>query len=213
VIYSRVMQVVVRMAVLVFAAVAMAVACGDDDEEAPSATGTASPTSTAEPTLTPASVTASPTEEPFSGGRDPVAATPVAGLTAALLLDIRTGEHAGFDRITFEFDGVGLPGYDVRYADPPIMYDPRGEPMEIDGTAFIVVRMEPAAGHDPDTGDETYFGPLELKPSLPSLLEAERVGDFEGVLSWALGLSGEVDFRVTALENPPRLVIDVGHEE
>ena len=83
--------------------------------------------------------------------------------------------------------------------------------MEIAGSAFIVVRMEPAAGYDPNTGTPTYLGPLELKPGLPEILEAERVGDFEAVLNWALGLSAEADFRVTTLEDPPRLVIDVAH--
>src|SRR5574341_184181 len=60
-------------------------------------------------------------------------------------------------------------------------------------------------------GTETYTGPLELKPALPSLLEAERTGDFEGVFTWVLGLSEATDFRVTTLDGPPRLVIDVAH--
>jgi hypothetical protein len=72
--------------------------------------------------------------------------------------------------------------------------------------------MEPAAC-DPNTGTPTYFGPFELKPALPSILEAERVGDFEAALNWALGLSAEADFRVITLADPPRLVIDVAHPQ
>jgi hypothetical protein len=34
------------------------------------------------------------------------------------------------------------------------------------------------------------------------------VGGFEGVLTWAVGLQDPVDFRVTTLQSPPRLVID-----
>jgi hypothetical protein len=194
--------------VLVLAAFVFAVSCGDDDDEGPSGSASPSATTPVEPTSTP--TTASPTGEPFAGGRDPITSTPAAGLTVAMLQEIRTADQGAFDRITFEFDG-GLPGYEVRYVEPPIIYDPSGETMEIEGTAFIVVRMEPAAGHDPDTGSETYTGPLELKPGLPALVEAERVGDFEGVLSWALGLSAEADFRVTTLADPPRLVIDIAH--
>ena len=175
-----------------------AAGCGDDDEPSPSATPARSP--------------ASPTAEPFSGGRDPVEETPSGSppLGGALLVDVRTGEQAGFDRITFEFEG-GLPGYLVEYVEPPIIADPSGLEVEIEGSAFIHIRMEPAAAHDPNTGDETYAGPLELKPALPSLLEAERTGDFEAVLNWVLGLSEEADFRVTTLQEPPRLVIDIGH--
>jgi hypothetical protein len=212
------MRALVRLplSVLVLVAGAALASCGDDDEEGPGATATPPVTASIEPSgsvePSTSSPTPSPTEEPFSGGREPVVATPQPGFEAALLRDVRTGEHADFDRITFEFSG-GIPGYAVRYVEPPIVYDPRGDEMEIDGSAFIVVRMERAAGYDPNTGVETYTGPLELPTGLPMLLEAERVGDFEAVLSWALGLSAESDFRVTTLEDPPRLVVDVGHQD
>jgi hypothetical protein len=185
-------------------AVLLAPSCGDDDGEP----GASTPAATA--SEEPASITPSPTEGPFSGGRDPATATPRPAFVSALLRDIRTAEQDGFDRITFEFT-FAIPGFDVRYVELPIVYDPRGDEMDIQGAAFIVVRMEPGASYDPTTGDPTYLGPLELKPALPSLLESERVGDFEGVLSWALGLRAEADFRVTTLEDPPRLVVDIAH--
>jgi len=184
-----------------------AVACSDDDEAAPSATATRSPTA-GTPTR---SATASPSLEPFEGGRDPVQVTPAPnGPTTALLNEVRTAEQGTYDRTTLEFEG-GLPGYSVQYVEPPIVADASGLEVDIEGSAFIQIRMEPAAGHDPNTGDETYKGPLELKPGLPSLLEAERTGDFEGVLTWVLGLSEEADFRVTTLDGPPRLIVDVAH--
>lgn len=33
--------------------------------------------------------------------------------------------------------------------------------------------------------------------------------DFEGELTWALGVGGQRPFRVTTLADPPRLVVDV----
>ena len=36
-------------------------------------------------------------------------------------------------------------------------------------------------------------------------------GDFEGGLTWVLGFSEEADFRVFALPEPFRIVIDVAH--
>jgi hypothetical protein len=35
-----------------------------------------------------------------------------------------------------------------------------------------------------------------------------RTGDFEAVLSWAIGLSDKVDFRVTTATSPDRLIVD-----
>ncbi len=202
-----------RIAALSFLAafLLLSSACGDDDEE-PSPTVSISPAGTQTKTPSPTATAPEPTEEPFVGGREPVEATPSASpaLGGALLRDVRTDEHTTFDRITFEFQG-GLPGYRVRYVEAPIIADPSGLEVEIAGTALLEVRMEPAAGHDPNTGDETYTGPLELKPGLPSLLEAERTGDFEAVLTWVLGVSEKADFRVLTLQDPPRLVVDVGH--
>jgi hypothetical protein len=192
------------------ASILMASGCGGDAEQSsPSTTGTQSVSAT-DGTITP-SAAASPTSEPFEGGRAPVEATPApGGPTTALLRAVRYGDRGTFDRVTLEFEG-GLPGYSVRYVNPPIIADASGLEVNIEGSAFLQIRMEPAAGHDPNTGDQTYTGPLELKPDLPSLLEAERTGDFEAVLTWVLGLSEEVDFRVTTLDGPPRLVVDIGH--
>ena len=134
--------------------------------------------------------------------------------TATLLVDVRTEQHEGFDRIVFDFS-QGLPGYRVEYVAPPILGDASGEPVPIAGSVFLRVRFEPAAAHNPNTGAPTYSGPLEISPSLTSLVEVEETGDFEFVLTWVLGLTEEVDFRVVELDAtfplPFRLAVDVGH--
>jgi len=125
-----------------------------------------------------------------------------------VLIAVRSGRHEGFDRAVFEFRD-GLPGYRIEYVKPPIIADPSGLPVQIAGNAFLQVRMEPAAGHDPNTGAST--APIEVSTGLPSLVEMKRAGDFEAVLTWVLGLRAEVDFRVFELMEPFRLVIDVKH--
>ena len=35
------------------------------------------------------------------------------------------------------------------------------------------------------------------------------MSDFEAVLIWAIGVDDRVDFRVTTLAGPPRLVVDL----
>jgi hypothetical protein len=39
--------------------------------------------------------------------------------------------------------------------------------------------------------------------------ELVRTGDFEAVLSWAIGLEKQSEFRVQTLDDPARLVVDV----
>lgn len=196
---------------LPIAALLVAAACGDADSGP--ATPTASPalTVTATPIVPSPTPTASPASTPFQGTRGPVekeGTTPVP--PGALLVDVRTGRHDTFDRVVFEFDH-GLPGYRIEYVQPPILGEFSGEPVDIAGNAFLRVNFRVAAAHDPSTGEPTYTGPLEIVSRLPSLVELGRTGDFEGQLTWVMGLTEEVDFRVFELEDPFRVAIDVKH--
>ncbi|MBI2912977.1 MAG: hypothetical protein HYY03_03560 [Chloroflexi bacterium] len=210
VLYSRLMSRLPGMALLlalVASAVAV-VACGDEAPPAGSPSPTRSP-STGTPSAT---VTTTPSATPFQGTRGPVEASPSPNLPlgGALLVDVRAARHEGFDRIVFEFQG-GLPGYRIEYVQPPILGDASGLPITIEGAAFLRARFRSAAAHDPDTGAQTYTGPRELSPGLPSLVEAQETGDFEAILTWVLGLTEEADFQVYDLQDPYRIAIDVGH--
>ena len=203
----------VFFALLSAVALLTATACGEE-AAAPATPGEETATAPS-PTAAPPTATATAAPEPttpFQGSREPVEAPASPGLPlgGALLVDVRAARHEGFDRIVFEFQG-GLPGYRVEYQAPPILGDASGEPVEIAGNAFLRIRFEPAAAHDPNTGSQTYTGPRELSPGLPSLIEAQETGDFEAVLTWALGLSQEEDFRVYQLQDPFRIAIDVAH--
>ena len=177
--------------------------CGDDEDPSPSATtaGTA--------TATPARSPASPTDEPFSGARTPVQVVGTPSISQAHLKEVRAAKHSTFDRFTLEFD-IAPPGYKVEYVEPPILADPSGKEVAIDGKAFLQITIQGAVAYYLNT-DNPYTGPDELKPGLPNLVEAELTGDFEAVLIWALGVNEEADFRVLTLESPARLVVDVGH--
>ncbi len=192
------------MALLAASVLLVGAGCG---EGAP-ATPTAAPGETPEATP-PVALTPTPTLAPFEGTRGPVEEEArVSVPPGALLVDVRTGLQEGFDRIVFEFE-EGLPGYRIQYVAPPIRGEISGLPVEITGNAFLRVSFRSAAGFDPITGEPTYDGPLEIATGLPSLLEAERTGDLEAVLTWVLGLAEEVDFRVLELEDPFRVAIDV----
>ena len=183
--------------------IAAAGCAGSDDDE-----GEVTPTS---PTTTQPARPTLPTLE----GADtvPVEESGNASETA-LLTRVQIGRHEGFDRVVFEFRD-GLPGYLVEYVDPPVHEDGSGNPVEIDGSAVLLVRMEPASGFDlgvPE-GELVYTGPRRLggaDAGAVTVREVVRTGDFEAVLTWAIGTNGRTPFVVTTLEGPDRLVIDFG---
>ena len=160
-----------------------------------------------------------PTTTDGTGGIDPLegaGTTPVKGAAngsdIALLDRLAVGRHEGYDRVVFEFKNV-LPGYKVSYTTEPLKEDGSGNPVDVKGAAVVVVRMEPASGFDLNTGEGvmTYKGPRRIDGSAAGtsvVQELVRTGDFEAVLSWAIGLSDKVDFRVQTATSPPRLIVD-----
>jgi hypothetical protein len=200
---------------LVIASIAViSAACGDDDDDGASPTSTQAPTTgtpaatAPDATETPADATPPETDVPFEGGRDPVEGE-AQGSGIPVLIEVRTGEHEGYDRIAFEFEGNERPHYLVEYITPPATGCGSGEPATIPGTALLLVKFQPANAHN-ETGG-TSIDSFELTPGSESLLEAELTCDFEADVQWALGLSEEVDFRVLELDNPPRIAVDVAH--
>jgi len=122
------------------------------------------------------------------------------------LVDVRSAHHPSFDRIVFDFEGEA-PGYRVEYVGQ-VSQDGSGEPVPLQGQAFLSVVFTPADMHD-EQGTTTYPGPKTLTPGYPSLRQAKFAGDFEGYVSWGLGLDDRVGFKVTVLSAPSRIVIDV----
>jgi hypothetical protein len=189
---------------LVISATLAAAGCdGSGDEQAAPPTA---PTTTAD-------------TETETGGIDTLegAAThPVTGepeqQRIALLERVAVGRHEGFDRVVFQFRD-SRPGYRVEYVEPPLREDGSGNVVRIEGDAYVLVRMEQASGFDLEVpeGEVVYEGPRRISGSASGtsvVREVVRTGDFEAVLSWAVGLSDRVDFRVLELDNPPRLVVD-----
>ena len=172
--------------------------CADDDEEATPTQPTTAPTTTAPGTTT---------EQLGEFVPGPVTA-PVEGEEIALLERVALGQHEGYDRIVFQFRNL-VPGYRVEYVQPPIQEDGSGATVEIDGHSFAQVRMELASGFDVTVpeGEIVYTGPRRISGS-GIVAELVRTGDFEAVLTWAVGLHAQVPMRVFTLEGPPRLVVD-----
>jgi len=204
---------------------AFAVACDDGDEPAAAtATRTApavQPTSVApggQPTgaipptreASPPPREVSPTTPAFQGSTDSFgfSASPEPAADPALLVDVRVGAHDGFDRIVFEFmDGQrpsGLVGYKTN-----VVQCGSGAPVDPAGSHTLAVHFDFTNAHteagQPTIPSNTVPGPGN------SIIESERTCDFEAVVEWAAGVDGEQPFKVTLLQGPNRVVIDVAH--
>lgn len=191
-------------------------ACGDDggDESTGdgSSTTTTSPSTdgTSDPSAPPSSTgTDGTTTEPFAGDIAPKTAEP-DGTGTAQLVGVRLGQQPGVTRFVLEFAGEEQPGYDVQWVDGPITEDGSGNPVAVEGDAFLQVLVQPATGFDLDAGVPTYEGPTRLAgPDGGAITEAVRTGDFEALLTWVLGAGERVPFTVSTLSSPSRLVIDL----
>ncbi len=135
----------------------------------------------------------------------------VAGSDAAgpiSLVDVRIGGHDRFDRIVFETDGAGA--YDIERGVPPFYQDGSGRELSIPGESFFRVRLPGTTKQLPD-GSISYDGPTSLAPTgLAEVVSVQQGGDFEAVSTWYVGVRGPgACMRVTTLEEPNRLVIDI----
>lgn len=176
-------------------------ACADDDDSSEP-----TPTPALSPSATPAAESQAATLEPFEGGRDPVE-EPFDGLAPPVctLVDVRVDEHLGYDRAVFEFADC-LPGYRVEYVGEAVQCG-SGISEEVAGEALLQMNATPAMAHD--EAGMTTIPFVELAPGLTAILELDSICDFEGYVTWVMGLSAEADFRVQAVSEPFQLIVDV----
>lgn len=160
----------------------------------------------------PSGVLPSPTPLPstFSGlpgwtcGSQYFYTTPGQGPAVAYISAVRTGTHGGYDRITFEFSN-GVPG-DIRIATQSsaiFTEGASGRSVTLNGAAGALLTIDGADEHT------KYSGATDFKTGYPTLLEASRVQDFEGVVQWGLGTSQPPCYRAFFLASPWRLVVDL----
>lgn len=191
---------------------------GDDDPVSGSATGE---TTTSQEPTSDAETTDAPTPDPPVSDQsnqaegEPDFPDGTARQTAEnsgewdlVLSDVRVGEHEGFDRIVLEFTGTGTPGWTVNYVDEAVL-DGSGEVVALDGDAFLDIY---ASGTTyPASEGDYYSGPRQFQPDDGGDIDDVYVGGtFEGYTQVLVGIDGDrAPFRVFALTEPSRLVVDV----
>jgi len=120
------------------------------------------------------------------------------------LTDIRTGPHAGFDRVVFGFTGP-RPGV-VEHRTTELAHCGSGKPVAAKGDEFLVVSIQPANAHG-------YDGPRSFDtPGLGKVKSVTNTCDFEAHLDFAIGYStaGRA-YTISFVDNPSRVVVDINN--
>ena len=107
----------------------------------------------------------------------------------------------------FTFTGDTLLGYHIAYVDEPVRQCGSGQSVPLSGNGKLEVRLTPARAHT-DT-DRRTVADRKRAPRLPLLRKLERTCDFEGCVTWMLGLTAPNRYRGPRLRRPARLVVDV----
>jgi hypothetical protein len=127
--------------------------------------------------------------------------------THGTLVAIRAAHHPeatpAYDRVVFEFSEQ-VPLLRIEYVKN-LIADGSGLPVPIAGRAILCIQFTPAQAHS-DSGQVT--APNHITPKLPLIKAIVSAGDFEGVVTYGIGLARKVETRILTLDSPNRVVID-----
>lgn len=185
------------------------VSCSAGPPAAQPTPGASTPPATAASPATPAQTAADGATASCDRGQwqsAPLTVTrPVATSSVSVVTAVRTAAHpeCGYDRLALDLTGP-MPSYTIRQVTH-VTADPSGKPVTLPGHSYLLITLRPAQGHA-ESGTPTI---VRFPQSLgyPMLRSYALVGDFEGVLTLAIGLDHAPSIRVGEL--PGRWYIDV----
>ena len=130
----------------------------------------------------------------------PVPPVPVVtGIQAAVHAD------CGYDRLVLSLSGK-MPSYTIRYVEQ-VVADPSGQALSLPGARYLLITLRPTQAHRGGGAPTVASG--VVAPGFPALLGYTVAGDFEGVVTVAVGLRAETGIRVGEL--PGRIYVDFQH--
>jgi Sporulation and spore germination len=120
-----------------------------------------------------------------------------------VLTSVKARHLGDVDRVVFAFTG-GVPAtVHAEWADT-LVHDGSGLPVRVSGAKILSVVMNGAVAHD--QGRSTAPGRTVF--ALPNVITAVGAGDFEGVVSFGIGVQKQTTFQVSV--GAHRVVVDVG---
>jgi hypothetical protein len=89
--------------------------------------------------------------------------------------------------VVFTFT-LAMPDWTVGYQSGPLELQPSGQPVSVAGGAFLVVRFDHASA---------FTVPTSPAIDSPIVREIRKTQDFEGVVTWVIGLDTQRAFGVS----------------
>ena len=121
-----------------------------------------------------------------------------------VLEDVRVVDHDGHDRVVLRFAGSGRPGWAVRFVEEAVL-EGSGDVVELEGDAILQLDISGTPTLTPNSS-----GPVRSELG-GDVVDVHAVGAYEGITQVFVGLrGGPTAFRVSALTDPPRLLVDLG---
>jgi len=190
-----------RLLALPLLALALA-GCGSDSGNNEAASTNPPPPTTTNPSSPPSMQTIPQCMAAADAGLDARTSPEIENRETMYLTDVTAASEDCSDKVVFDFEKQEPgPGFQVSYqpASTAKVEDGSGAPVEIEGNAFLVAKLTPAmtAKIDGDQVTKTYTGPNRLSGQAP-ISEVVKTGDFEGVVTWVIGLDRVRPFLVTA---------------
>lgn len=168
--------------------------------------GSTGQSSSTAPSASPAESGAGTAGQPFPGDTSPDHAEPV-GAEGLTVTDVRMGGHEGFDRVVLDVGGQGTPGWTVDYVDGASA-EGTGEPVDLAGPAYLRVVLT-GISYPYETGLEERARGAVSAAGTGAVTGIWYDGTFEGQALAYVGTTAERPFRVYALSDPTRVVVEV----
>jgi hypothetical protein len=160
---------------------------------------------------TPGSPSASATDVVPDGCPIP---TQTGVLPSDRLLDATIADIGASDRVVFRFGSASGEIADargtLRRVEPPFFEDGSGAEVTVEGERFIEIRFDGLliAGED---GSPTYQGERDRRPGMTAVRELAVIGEFEGVMTWIVGIRGRGCVTLGGDPAAGLVVIDIAH--
>lgn len=123
-----------------------------------------------------------------------------------MVSNVRVASHDGFDRVVFDLAGEGDPGWFTNYTAHPAQQG-SGNPVPIEGSVALMVGIH-GTPYPFDLDLDMEFPDHGTYPGAGNVTEVIYTSLFEARTEFVIGLTEELPYSVTVLEEPKRLVID-----
>jgi hypothetical protein len=142
-------------------------------------------------TTIPTTTTPTPTCAPLDGANGASKEGTGTASVPTSLTNVQVETSDCIDEVSFGFAG-DAPAWSVSYQPGPLALEPSGQVVGAPNATFYVIRFQPASN-----SSGLYTGPTDIRPVAPSGVgQVLQLQDFEGVMTWAIGVDAQVPFRV-----------------